>query len=127
MNLALDTSRYSDFAGGDGKVAEVVEAADVVYVPLPVLAELRAGFVAGSRAQQNEAKLAEFLAQPGVVVLLPDEHTTRHYAAVCLQLRRQGTPIPTNDMWIAAMVIQHGLVLYARDAHFDHLPQIARI
>jgi tRNA(fMet)-specific endonuclease VapC len=127
VNLALDTSRYSDFAGGDAEVAEVVEAADAVYVPLPVLAELRAGFVAGSRAQQNEAKLAEFLAQPGVVVLLPDEQTTRHYAAVCLQLRRQGTPIPTNDMWIAAMVIQHGLVLYARDAHFNHLPQIARI
>lgn len=127
MNLALDTSRYSDLAGGDGEAAEVVEAAGAVYVPLPVLAELRAGFVAGSRVQQNEAKLAEFLAQPGVVVLLPDEQTTRHYAAVCLQLRHQGTPIPTNDMWIAAMVIQHGLVLYARDAHFDHLPQIARV
>jgi predicted nucleic acid-binding protein len=127
VNLALDTSRYSDLAGGDGEAAEVVEAAGAVYVPLPVLAELRAGFVAGSRVQQNEAKLAEFLAQPGVVVLLPDEQTTRHYAAVCLQLRHQGTPIPTNDMWIAAMVIQHGLVLYARDAHFDHLPQIARV
>jgi tRNA(fMet)-specific endonuclease VapC len=127
MKLALDTSRYSDFGDGDREVAGVIEAADAVYVPLPVLAELRAGFVSGTRAKHNEAKLAQFLSRQGVAVLLPDEQTTRHYAAVYVQLRRQGTPIPANDMWIAALVIQHGLALYTRDAHFNHLPQIARI
>jgi tRNA(fMet)-specific endonuclease VapC len=127
MKLALDANRYSDLVSGDKGVAAVLEAAVAIYMPLPVLAELRAGFAGGSRAGHNEAKLEEFLALPGVAVLLPDEQTTRHYVAVYLQLRRQGTPIPANDMWIAAMVIQHGLSLCARDAHFDHLPQIARI
>jgi predicted nucleic acid-binding protein len=55
------------------------------------------------------------------------EQTTRHYATVYRQLRGQGTPIPTNDLWITALVLQHELVLCDRDAHFDNLPQITRI
>jgi tRNA(fMet)-specific endonuclease VapC len=127
MNLALDTSRYSDFGDGNSEVAQVIEAAEAVLMPLPVLAELRASFLSGTRAEHNEGKLTRFLSKPSVAVLLPDEQTTRHYAAVYFQLRRQGTPIPVNDMWIAALVIQHGLTLYTRDAHFNHLPQIARV
>ena len=127
MNLALDTSRYSDFGEGDREAALVIEAAEAVFMPLPVLAELRAGFLSGSRAEHNEGRLTRFLSKPGVAILLPDERTSRHYAAVYFQLRRQGTPIPVNDMWIAALVLQHGLTLYTRDAHFNHLPQIARI
>ena len=110
-----------------GKPPWSLRPAEAVYMPLPVLAELRAGFLSGSRAEHNEGKLRRFLSKPGVAVLLPDEQTTRHYAAVYFHLRRQGTPIPVNDMWIAALVIQHGLALYTRDAHFNHLPQIARI
>ena len=60
-------------------------------------------------------------------MLTADEQTTATYASVFIQLRRQGTPIPTNDMWIAALVLQHGLVLHARDQHFDHLAQIPRV
>ena len=71
--------------------------------------------------------MQDFLRRPGISVLLPDELTTRHYAAIALQLRRQGTPIPINDVWIAALVLQHALTLYARDAHFDHLPQLMRM
>ena len=55
-----------------------------------------------------------------------DDHTTQQYALVYRQLRSQGTPIPTNDMWVAALVLQHNLALFARDRHFDHLPQIVR-
>jgi predicted nucleic acid-binding protein len=53
--------------------------------------------------------------------------TTRQYANIFRQLRYAGTPIPTNDIWIAALVIQHELALYSRDAHFDSLPQLRRI
>ncbi|MGH7464645.1 MAG: hypothetical protein ACREK1_05675, partial [Longimicrobiales bacterium] len=63
----------------------------------------------------------------GVSVMFADEQTTRQYASVYRQLRTQGTPIPTNDMWIAALVLQHDLALYARDQHFDHLPQLVRM
>jgi predicted nucleic acid-binding protein len=92
-----------------------------------VLGELRAGFAIGSQGAENEGLLRRFLLRPGVSILMPDEQTTHHYGSIFRQLRYQGTPIPTNDMWIAAPVLQHGLVLCARDQHFDHLPQIPRI
>ena len=127
MRIALDTNRYIDFARGDAEVVKTLESAGEIIVPLIVLAELRAGFVVGSQGTRNEGALRRFLLKPGVCLLDPDDQTSHHYAAVYKQLRQQGTPIPTNDIWIAALTIQHGLVLYARDAHFDHLPQIPRI
>lgn len=127
MRIALDTNRYVDFARGDAEVLQTMESVEEIIVPLIVLAELRAGFVAGSQGARNEGGLRRFLLQPGVSLIAPDEQTTHYYAAVYRQLRQQGTPIPTNDIWIAALTIQHGLVLCARDAHFDHLPQILRI
>jgi len=127
VRVALDTNRYVDFARGDAAVVDVLENAEEIHVPLIALAELRAGFAVGSRSARNEGGLRRFLLRPGVSVLFPDEQTTHHYATVYRQLRQQGTPIPTNDMWIAALVLQHGLVLCARDSHFDQLPQIPRV
>ena len=89
--------------------------------------ELRAGFSGGTRTRENEASLVRFLDSRRVDLILADEDTTHHYARLFHQLRRQGTPIPTNDLWIAALVVQHDLHLFARDAHFDHLPQIPRL
>ena len=126
MRLALDTNCYTDLIQGDSHVAEAVESADEVWLPFIVLAELRAGFSLGSKGAQNEAALRRFLFKPGVEILYADEQTTHHYASVYRQLRRQGTPIPTHDMWIAALVLQHSLTLCARDAHFDALPQLPR-
>lgn len=127
VRLALDANRYVGFARGDSMVVDALEDAEAVYVPLIVLGELRAGFALGSRAAANEGGLRRFLLRPGVEVLIPDEQTTHHYAMVYRQLRQQGTPIPSNDMWIAALALQHGLVLLARDEHFDHLPQLPRL
>lgn len=127
MRIAIDTSRYSDFARGDAAVVEVLRSATALFVPFIVAAELRAGFVAGSKGRANEAILTRILARPRVQIVYPDQETTFHYAALYQQLRRQGTPIPSNDLWIAALTVQHGFVLHARDRHFDHLPQIARI
>jgi tRNA(fMet)-specific endonuclease VapC len=124
--LALDTNRYTDLSRGNSDVMEVVESADEVWLPFIVLAELRAGFSLGTKTAQNEATLRRFLLQPEVDVIYADEQTTHHYASVYRQLRRQGTPIPTHDMWIAALVLQHSLTLCARDAHFDALPQLPR-
>ena len=76
---------------------------------------------------ENEHLLRRFLLKPGVRVLYADDQTTHHYAVLYRQLRAQGTPIPTNDMWVAALVLQHNLVLHSRDAHFDSLPQIVRV
>ena len=127
MKLALDTNRYSDLCRGEASVVETVERADEVWLPFVVVGELRAGFAVGSQGPRNEAVLRRFLMKPGVRILYADEQTTHHYANVYRQLRGQGTPIPTNDMWIAALTLQHSLVLCARDAHFDALPQLTRI
>ena len=127
MRLALDTNRYTDLCRGLEEVITLVEHAEVVFLPFAVLAELRAGFVVGKRGTENERVLRRFLMKPGVTVLFADDQTTHHYAVVYRQLRRQGTPIPINDIWIATLVLQHDLVLCARDHHFDHLPQITQV
>ena len=127
MRLALDTNRYTDLCRGEQSVIEAVEMADEVWLPFVVVGELRAGFAAGSQGPRNEAVLRQFLLKPGVGILYAGEQTTHHYANVYRQLRKQGTPIPANDMWIAALVLEHSLVLAARDAHFDTLAQLVRI
>lgn len=126
MRLALDTNRYTDLCRGIAAVVTLVERAEVVLLPFIVLAELRAGFSVGMRGTENEHVLRRFLMKPGVSVLFADDRTIQQYVAIFRQLRRQGTPIPTNDLWIAALVLQHNLVLCARDRHFDHLPQIVQ-
>ncbi|MPY88747.1 MAG: PIN domain-containing protein [Luteitalea sp.] len=127
MRVALDTNRYVDLCKGVDETVQLLEVAEAVILPFVVLGELRAGFAHGRRQAENERTLRRFLLKEGVRVLFADEQTTHHYAAVFRQLRKQGTPIPTNDMWLAALVLQHNLVLHARDRHFDELPQIVRV
>jgi predicted nucleic acid-binding protein len=91
-----------------------------------VLGEIRAGFAAGNQESANAANLQRFLNSPRVSMLLPDEQTTRYYAQLYLQLRNKGVAIPSNDLWIAALVIQHNLVLCTSDSHFQHFPQMLR-
>src|ERR1700722_4288248 len=126
MRLALDTNAYSAAARGDAKAVALVRTAERLTVPFIVLAELRAGFASGMAGRRNEAALTKFLASPRGNVLYADEQTTYHYANIFAQLRRQGAPIPTNDIWIAALVLQHDLVLFTQDAHFSNVPQVAR-
>ena len=127
MKVALDTNRYVDLCRGVNETVGLLEEADVVVLPFVVLGELRAGFAHGRRQADNERTLRRFLAKAGVSVLFADDQTTHHYAAIFRQLRQQGSPIPTNDMWLAALVLQHNLALHARDRHFDHLPQLVRV
>ncbi len=127
MRIALDTNRYVDLCKGVAETVDLLEGADVVVLPFVVLAELRAGFAHGRRQVENERILRRFLMKDGVMVLFADDQTTHHYALLYRQLRKQGTPVPTNDLWLAALVLQHNLALHARDKHFDHLPQLVRL
>jgi tRNA(fMet)-specific endonuclease VapC len=127
VRVALDTNRYVDLCKGVVETVVLLEEAETVVLPFVVVGELRAGFAYGRRQIENERVLRRFLLKDGVRVLFADEQTTHHYASVFRQLRRQGTPIPTNDMWLAALVLQHNLALHARDNHFDHLPQLVRV
>lgn len=126
MRVLLDTNRYRDICAGDAGAIDVAQRARAIYLPFVVLAELRAGFLCGTLARKNEQALTLFLNSPRVRVLSADDATSHHFARVFAQLRLQGTPIPTHDIWIAALAIQHDLLLFSRDKHFDNLPQLAR-
>ncbi|MBI4346672.1 MAG: type II toxin-antitoxin system VapC family toxin [Elusimicrobia bacterium] len=127
MRLALDTNAYCAAARSHPGVSERLRRAESIFLPFVVVAELRAGFAAGGEARKNEAKLTEFLSSPRVTLLLADEQTTHHYASLFAQLRRQGTPIPTNDLWIGALAVQHDLPLLSADRHFSRIPQLLRL
>lgn len=127
MKILIDTNRYKDFCSGDPRALDRFQVAEQICLPFVALAELRAGFLCGTITQKNEAVLIRFLNRPRVRLLCADETTTHHYARLFFQLRKQGTPIPTNDIWVAALAVQHDLLLYSGDRHFDHLPQLARL
>lgn len=126
MKLALDTNTYRAFMEGAPATVALVRGAAQVVLPVPVMAELRFGFVKGTRGRANEAQLTKLMDAPRVRVVDCDEQTTHFYAQLKLELSHAGTPIPINDVWIAALVIQHGLVLHTQDSDFDRLPQIPR-
>lgn len=127
MRIALDTNCYTDFARGEPAAVAFIHSADQVYVPFIVLGEIAAGFEHGTRRTNNEHALEQFLGRSKVVILYADLETTRIYGSLWNSLRMSGTPIPTNDIWIAALAVQHGLTLYSRDDHFNRLPQVPRV
>lgn len=126
MRIALDTNRLTDLFRGDAELAERLAQCDEVWLPLVVLAEIKAGFYGGSDQYRNEGLLRAFLAKPTVGVLFPARETAEHYARLFVQLKRAGTPIPDNDLWIAALALEHDLQLITRDQHFERIPQLLR-
>ena len=121
--VVLDTNAYSDWRR-EGRWAENLARADRVVVPSIVLGELEFGFLNGARENENRAKLRAFLNEPQVEVALVDHRTAAIYGGLLMGLRRRGKPIPTNDIWIAAQVLQVGGELAARDGHFAELPML---
>jgi tRNA(fMet)-specific endonuclease VapC len=124
VRILVDSNRYQDFCEGVPQAVHVIRRAAEIMIPFIVLGELRAGFACGTRSYKNEQTLTRFLNSPRVKQLFADEDTTHQYARLFRQLRKQGTPIPTNDLWIAALALQHDLLLFTRDTHFDYLPQL---
>jgi tRNA(fMet)-specific endonuclease VapC len=124
--VALDTNRLTDLFQGDGALADWLGICEEVWIPLFVFAELKAGFYGGTRQQRNEALLRSLLAKPTVNILIPGRATAERYAQLFVQLKRAGTPVPANDLWIAALAIEHDLLLITRDRHFESIPQLSR-
>ena len=117
--LVLDTSAYGRFRQGHAKVLDLLAAADSILLPTVVLGELEAGFELGLRARENRTTLTELLDEPFVGVLPVTTSVARRYGLVFAQLRRAGTPIPVNDIWIAATVLDCGGHLVTFDRHFE--------
>lgn len=122
--LCLDTSAYSHFRRGQASAVDAVASARWVGVPTVVLGELRYGFLLGSRADENERELQELLAHPVVRVLSIDDAAAVAYAEIVAALRWAGTPIPTNDAWIAAVAAREGATVLTHDAHFERVARI---
>jgi tRNA(fMet)-specific endonuclease VapC len=122
MRLLIDTNRYSDMIRGDGDVGSRFASAAELWMPIIVMGELLAGFAHGKDRRSNENKLRRFLNKPSTGLLLLDESTASVYGDISNTLRTQGTRIPTNDIWIAALALQHDLTLDTRDQHFHHVP-----
>ncbi|NJM37575.1 MAG: type II toxin-antitoxin system VapC family toxin [Akkermansiaceae bacterium] len=123
MTVVLDTNAYSEWVR-DGLWAEEIETATLLVIPAPVLGELRDGFLKGTRAAMNEKVLSALLESTMVAVASIGESTTHHYARFKNELRKMGKPIPTNDIWIAAIAHEVGGILLTSDAHFKYLPQV---
>ncbi len=123
--MILNTNTLSAAADRDSQALRLLAKADEIAVPVIALGEYRLG-IAQSR---HRARYAEWLEQwvAAVRVLDVDEETTRDYAAIALELKAKGRPIPSNDLWIAALCRQHGLPLLSRDKRFDLVADLQRI
>lgn len=122
--LLLDTSAYSAMQRGDERLRGPIQEASELYVTPIVVGELLYGFIGGGREAKNRSLFRDFLESPRVAVLAMDEETGERYAQIRHYLRRQGRPIPENDIWIAASAAQHGLRLLTLDDHFKSVPHV---
>jgi len=107
MRVALDTNRITDLFRGDSLLADRLGTCDEVWIPLIVLGEIKAGLYGGNQQHRNQLLLQRLLAKPTVEILIPDQETAEYYARLFVQLKRAGTPVPDNDLWIASLVLQH--------------------
>lgn len=118
IKILLDTSAYVGFKLNNPELVETIAGADLILFSTVVLGELLFGFRNGSRFKANLADLNRFLAHDAVETVPVSEISADRYSRIAAQLRRKGTPIPTNDIWIAAQTMEHGAELITVDEHF---------
>lgn len=123
--MILDTNGLSALVDGDQAIEPLLRKATEIAIPVIVLGEYRYGIALSRHRQRYEHWLTEYLS--AFQVLDIDERTTVTYAVVRTELRKAGTPIPSNDAWIAALCRQHALPLVSRDIHFDHVAGLERL
>lgn len=123
--MILDTNALSGAADGDPGALEVIAGAERIAAPVIVLGEYRLGIAQSRHRNEYEEWLREWVA--AVTVLDVDRETAYHYAKIGLELKKIGKPIPSNDLWIAALCRQHSLPLLSRDRHFDVVTGLKRL
>ena len=123
--MILDTNALSAFADGDESLGAQLASAPELCLPVTVLGEYRFGVRQSRHRKAYEEWLGQALRELAVLPVL--ESTAEHYAALCHELKKAGTPIPTNDAWVAAACREHSLPVVSRDAHFDLVRGLRRI
>ena len=119
--ILMDTNIYSLALRGDQDVIATLQHIEHIGFSSISIGELLSGFKGGSREKENRQELNQFLDSPRACIYAVDENTAEYYSAIIIQLKKDGTPIPTNDIWIAATAFQHGLQLYTADKHFSYI------
>jgi tRNA(fMet)-specific endonuclease VapC len=123
--LLIDTNIYSDALRGKKDVVLNLRKAELIGISTISIGELFSGFTGGKKERRNRMELEEFLDSPRVEIYTIDTETADFYARILDTLRKNGTPIPTNDIWIAATAFQNGLKMYTNDKHFNKIPGIS--
>ena len=125
--LLIDTNIYSYALRGDDGVVEVLRKAEQIGFSVISIGELLSGFKGGGREQKNREELEKFLDSPRVVVYSVNEDTSEFYAEILNNLRKIGMPVPTNDIWIAAVAFQNGLRLFTKDIYFKAIAGLSLV
>jgi tRNA(fMet)-specific endonuclease VapC len=121
MKIMLDTSAYVGFKRNAAEAVEIIVKAELILFSPVVLSELMFGFRNGTRFKENMADLDRFLDHDAVALLPIGKITSDRYSRIAAKLRQQGTPIPTNDIWIAAQAMEQGAELITSDRHFEKI------
>lgn len=116
--IVLDTNAYARLLAGDDDALDAVSSAETVYMSVFVLGELYAGFAGGARERENKDSLQRFLMKSTVKILNATAETAEVFGLVKYNLKKSGTPLPINDVWIAAHALETGSVVVTYDAHF---------
>lgn len=119
--ILIDTDAYAAFKKNDARAVNVLRTVEYIGINIVVLGELLSGFMGGVRETRNRKELDQFLDSPRVNLIELDEETAEFYAGIYSGLKRKGKPIPTNDLWVAASAMRHGLALFTYDEHFDNI------
>lgn len=120
--VLLDTNAYTRLLRGDEQVLNLLGRADTVFMSVFVLGELYAGFSGGERESINRQHLDDFLSRPTVRILVATQETSDIFGTIKHRLKLAGTPIPINDVWIAAHTTESGSHLVTYDGHFSKVP-----
>jgi tRNA(fMet)-specific endonuclease VapC len=124
--ILIDTNAYSALMAGNRDVACELGRSEAVLLSPVVIGELLDGFMGGSRAAENRAILERFRAKPRTLLVPITDSTAEWFAEIKRILRRKGSPIPMNDVWIAASCMEHGAKLLSFDDHFSAIDGLLR-
>jgi tRNA(fMet)-specific endonuclease VapC len=122
--ILLDTNAYTAFMTGDEAVLEALAEAETTLLSAIVIGELHAGFRGGTRLRENKAQLTSFQQKSTIHILEVTAETAEVFGQLKYELKKAGTPIPLNDVWLAAQAIETGAVIVTYDAHFGKVKGI---
>jgi tRNA(fMet)-specific endonuclease VapC len=122
--IILDTNAYARLLKGDGNILNAVASAETVFMSIFVLGELHAGFSGGNKIRENRDILKRFLSKPSVKILNATSETAEIFGSLKNTLKKAGTPLPINDVWIASHSIETGSVIVTYDKHFNKISGI---